>query len=38
MTEKRHKKLETFAKNEFNENYYGYDVINPNAKKFIITM
>ncbi len=38
MTEKRHKKLKTFTKNEFNENYYGYDIINPKAKRFIITM
>jgi len=38
MTEKRHKKMETFIKNEFNENFYGYEILNPNAKKFFITM
>ena len=38
MTEKRHKKLETFKKNEFNENFRGFTVINENAKKFFVTM
>jgi len=38
MTEKRHKKMETFVKNEFNENFYGYEIFNENAKKFFITM
>ncbi len=37
MTEKRHKKLKTFKNREFNENFYGYEIINPDAKKFIIT-
>ena len=38
MTEKRHKKLDTFVKNEFNSNFRGFTVINENAKKFFITM
>jgi len=38
MTEKRHKKLDTFVKNEFNSNFRGFEVINKNAKKFFITM
>jgi len=38
MTEKRHKKLDTFIKNEFNSNFRGFTVINEKAKKFFITM
>jgi len=38
MTEKRFKKLETFVKEEFNEDFYGYSIVNENAKKFFITM
>ena len=38
MTEKRHKKLETFKKNEFNDEFYWYDIFNPQADKFIITI
>ena len=37
MTEKRHKKLKTFIKNEFNDNFFWFDIINPDAEKFIIT-
>ena len=37
MTEKRHKKMETFIKNEFNDSFFWFDIINPNAEKFIIT-
>ena len=36
--EKRARKMQTFIQNEFNENFYGYEVINPEAKKFFITM
>lgn len=38
MMEKRARKMQTFIQNEFNENFYGYEVINPEAKKFFITM
>ena len=38
MTEKRHQKLETFKKNEFNQNFKWFEVINESAKKFFITM
>ena len=38
MTEKRAEKLITFVKNEFNENFYGYEIINPEAENFYITM
>ena len=37
MTEKRFKKLETFVKNEFNDDFFGYEIINPDAKIFYIT-
>lgn len=37
MTEKRFKKIDTFIQNEFNDNFYGYEIINPEATKFIIT-
>ena len=37
MTEKRHKKLETFVKNEFNDNFFWFDIFNPDAENFIIT-
>lgn len=36
--EKRARKMQTFIQNEFNENFYGYETINPEAKKFFITM
>ena len=35
--EKRFKKLDTFIKKEFTENFYGYDIINPDAKIFFVT-
>lgn len=35
--EKRMKKLQTFVQKEFNESFYGYEIINPNAKKFYVT-
>lgn len=35
--EKRMKKLQTFVQKEFNEFFYGYEIINPNAKKFYVT-
>ncbi len=38
MTEKRHKKLEIFKQNEFNQNFKWFEVINENAKIFFITM
>lgn len=38
MMEKRAEKMQTFIKQEFNENFYGYEIINPEAKKFYITM
>jgi len=37
MVEKRARKLETFIKKEFNKDFYGYEIINPKAKKFFIT-
>ncbi len=37
MTEKRFQKLKTFTDEVFNEDFYGYEIINPDAKKFIIT-
>lgn len=38
FTQKRHIKLDTFAQNEFNENYYWYEIINPNAKKYFVSL
>jgi len=38
MIKKRYKKLETFKKIEFNKKFYWYEVINPKAKKFFITV
>jgi len=37
MMGKRFKKLATFVQKEFNENFYGYDIINPEAKIFFVT-
>lgn len=37
MQEKRFKKLETFVKKEFNNDFYWYDIINSEAKKFFVT-
>jgi len=36
--DKRFKKLETFVQQEFTDNFYGYEVINPEAKNFFVTM
>ncbi|MEI6426596.1 MAG: hypothetical protein WCO66_04615 [Candidatus Absconditabacteria bacterium] len=38
MEDKRRRKADTFMKIEFNENFYGYEIINPEAKKFFITL
>lgn len=35
--EKRMKKLETFVAKEFTDEFYGYEIINPEAKKFFVT-
>ena len=37
MTEKRAQKIQTFIQKEFNKDFYGYEIINPNAKKFFVT-
>ncbi|MEI7919801.1 MAG: hypothetical protein WCH65_06630 [bacterium] len=36
--DKRFKKLETFVQQEFTDNFYGYEVINPEAENFFVTM
>lgn len=36
--EKRAQKLKTFVEQEFNSDFYGYEIINPNAETFYITM
>ena len=38
MMEKRAQKLETFVEQEFNSDFYGYEIINPDAETFYITM
>lgn len=38
MTEKRFQKLKTFVEREFNQDFYGFEVINPEAQHFYITM
>lgn len=38
MMEKRAQKLETFVEQEFNSAFYGYEIINPDAETFYITM
>lgn len=38
MEDKRRRKMDTFIHQEFNENFYGYEIINPEAKKFFITL
>ncbi len=38
MMEKRAQKLKTFVKQEFNSDFYGYEIINPDAETFYITM
>lgn len=35
--DKRNRKLETFVQQEFNENFYGYEIVNPDAEVFFIT-
>ncbi len=37
MQDKRDQKLKTFGKQEFTENFYGYEIINPEAEKFFVT-
>jgi len=38
MTEKRMKKIEkTFVKEVFNKDFYGYEIVNPEASKFVVT-
>lgn len=37
MTLKKFKKMDTFLNQEFNENFYGYEIINPEASQFFIT-
>lgn len=38
MMEKRTQKLKTFVEQEFNSDFYGYEIINPDAETFYITM
>lgn len=38
MMEKRAQKLRTFIDREFNSDFYGFEIINPEAKNFYITM
>ncbi len=35
--DKRFKKLETFVQQEFTKDFYGYEIINPEAKIFFVT-
>lgn len=35
--DKRFKKLETFVQQEFSKDFYGYEIINPEAKEFFVT-
>ncbi len=37
MTDKRFKKMDTFIQQEFSKDFYGYEVINPEAKIFFVT-
>lgn len=37
MMEKRFKKFDTFVTQEFTQDFYGYDVVNPEAKIFFVT-
>ncbi len=37
MTDKRAKKMKTLISNEFNEDFYWYEIINPSASKFFVT-
>jgi len=38
MMDKRAKKIETFIKQEFTQDFYWFEIINPEAKTFYITM
>lgn len=38
MMEKRAQKLKTFVEQEFNSDFYGYEIINPDTEIFYITM
>ena len=38
MMDKRLRKINTFIEKEFNDKFYWYEIINPNAKTFYITM
>lgn len=38
MMEKRAQKLKTLVEQEFNSDFYGYEIINPDAEIFYITM
>lgn len=38
MSAKRFEKLATFIQQEFTEDFYGYEIVNPDAEKFFITM
>ncbi len=37
MNNKRFKKLDTFVQQEFTKDFYGYEIINPEAKIFFVT-
>ncbi|MDD3262955.1 MAG: hypothetical protein PHR61_03845 [Candidatus Absconditabacteria bacterium] len=37
MQNKRDQKLKTFVQQEFTQDFYGYEIINPNAEKFFVT-
>lgn len=38
MMEKRAQKLKTFVEQEFNSDFFGFEIINPDAENFYITM
>jgi len=37
IQDKRWRKMDTFVKNEFNDNFRWYDIINPDAEEFYVT-
>jgi 2-oxoglutarate ferredoxin oxidoreductase subunit alpha len=37
MMAKRSRKMKTFIDTEFNDNFYWYEIINPNAEKFYVS-
>lgn len=37
MQDKKDQKLKTFVQQEFTNDFYGYEIINPEAKKFFVT-